>query len=160
MRNYVINGKDRGCFVVKKGEVCDIVIPIDSLAYVDMRRLHKMESKGDELMRTMRETTLDNGKNALKLYADILIDVRHPEPTHEPTPQESLAAAKELVAEAEVKEAEAEAAMESVRAAEAEAVEAAKELIAESEVVDVEVDGEEESKPVAKKKAPKKKSTQ
>lgn len=70
-----IKGKRKLCFLVKKGEVNDIVIPLDSLVGIDYKRLSEMESQGGDLMKTMRETTLSNGKNALVQYQTILITV-------------------------------------------------------------------------------------
>lgn len=78
-----IKGKKRLVYMVKRGTVNDVVIIADTLDYVDANRLNDMSNKGGELMKTMRDTTLDNGKNALKTYKDLLIVVPHPEPVGE-----------------------------------------------------------------------------
>jgi hypothetical protein len=72
MIERTINGKRKLCYLLKKGEKNDIVIPFDSLADVDVRRLHDMEAQGGELMRVMRDTKLDNGNNALLQYRDLI----------------------------------------------------------------------------------------
>lgn len=78
MKQYKINGKDRLCYVVTKGKAADIVIPYDNLAPVDNRRISEMESEGGELMRTMRETIIeDNGVNALVMYQNVFVEVKH-----------------------------------------------------------------------------------
>lgn len=71
MKEYMINGKKRICFLVKKGEANDIVVDFDSLSRIDQKRFFEMESHGGELMRVMRDTTLDNGVNALVMYKDL-----------------------------------------------------------------------------------------
>jgi hypothetical protein len=63
------------CFLVKKGEVNDIVITLDSLLGIDYTRLVDMEKQGGELMKVMRETTLPNGKNALIQYQSLMVTV-------------------------------------------------------------------------------------
>ncbi|MBT8449168.1 MAG: hypothetical protein KJO69_05735 [Gammaproteobacteria bacterium] len=49
---------------------------MDSLADIDIKRFHNMEAEGGELMRVMRDTTLDNGMNALKMYENLLRTVQ------------------------------------------------------------------------------------
>jgi len=78
MIHKTIGTKERLCFLVKKGEVSDIVIPADILSPIDYKRLHEMEAQGGEMMRVMRDTTLDNGLNALVTYQDLLIVVPNP----------------------------------------------------------------------------------
>jgi len=75
-----INGKKRLCFLVKKGEASDIVIPIEYLQKIDYKRLSEMEAQGGELMRTMRDTELDNGANALVTYQNLLVAVQNVNP--------------------------------------------------------------------------------
>jgi hypothetical protein len=75
MIEKTINGKRKLCYLLRKGEKNDIVIPFDSLADVDIRRFHDMEAQGGELMRVMRDTKLDNGNNALYQYQDLIISV-------------------------------------------------------------------------------------
>lgn len=78
MQEYTINGKKKICYVVKKGDVNDVVIAQESLQWVDMKRIEQMEAQGGELMRVMRDTVLDNGTNALSLYKDLLRVVPNP----------------------------------------------------------------------------------
>jgi hypothetical protein len=73
-----IGNKDRLCFLVKDGEVNRIVIPIDNLGPIDYQRISKLEAKGGELMRAMRDETLDNGINALVQYQHLLVTVPKP----------------------------------------------------------------------------------
>lgn len=75
MKEMKINGRNQLCFLVKRGEKKDVVIPIDSLVRVDYKRISEMEAQGGELMRVMRDTTLDNGVNALVMYKDLLVVV-------------------------------------------------------------------------------------
>jgi hypothetical protein len=80
MIERTINGKRKLCYLLKKGEMNDIVIPYDALADVDVRRMHDMEAQGGELMRVMRDTTLENGANALSQYQDLIITVQVDQP--------------------------------------------------------------------------------
>lgn len=75
MQEFVIKGQRKICFLVKKGTVKDIVIPVDGLAPIDYKRLYEMEKRGGELMRVMRDTTLDNGVNALVMYKDMFREI-------------------------------------------------------------------------------------
>ena len=89
-----IKNKKRLCFLLKNGEANKIVIPVDYLQPVDFSRLKEMESKGGELMRTMRDTTLSNGVNALDQYKDIICVVPNEEPAKEETKEEASPAPK------------------------------------------------------------------
>jgi len=73
MIEKLVNGKKKLCFLVKNGDVADIVIPVDSLIGTDYKRFQNMEAQGGEMMRVMRDTTLDNGLNALVTYQDLLV---------------------------------------------------------------------------------------
>ena len=78
-----IDGLKRYCFLVKRGEVNNIVIPLDALLHVDYKRLQEMEAQGGELMKALRDTKLDNGLNALMVYQHLFKVVpvkRKPEP--------------------------------------------------------------------------------
>lgn len=98
MQEFQIGNTKKLCFVVKKGEVKNIVVPYDSLADIDLKRFFDMEKQGGELMRVMRDTTLDNGVNALVMYADMLIDVDVPVKAK---PAETKQPAKEVKGEEE-----------------------------------------------------------
>lgn len=86
MQNVMINGKPELCFLIKDGEAAKIVIPVQSLAAVDYRRLTAIEAKGGEMMAQMRDTRLDNGMNALTQYQSLLVTVKKdaPKPKAEP----------------------------------------------------------------------------
>lgn len=71
-----VKGTMRLCFMVKQGEANDVVIPIDYLQGIDYKRISEIEAKGGELMKAMRETSLDNGRNALDQYKDLLCVVK------------------------------------------------------------------------------------
>jgi hypothetical protein len=75
MKEFMIKGKKKLCFVLKEGELNDIVVTYDSLAPIDLKRFYEMEGQGGDLMRVMRDTTLDNGVNALNMYEDLLVPV-------------------------------------------------------------------------------------
>lgn len=77
-----IEGKRKLCFLIRKGEKNYIVIPIDGMLSIDYKRISDMESQGGDLMRVMRDTTLDNGKNALSLYQDTfkVVPIKKPQP--------------------------------------------------------------------------------
>lgn len=62
------NSKRILSFLIKRGDKNLIVIPIEGLLPVDYRRLSDIEAQGGEMMRVMRDTILDNGKNALAMY--------------------------------------------------------------------------------------------
>lgn len=72
MKEFDIKGKRKLCFVVKSGALNDIVVPYESLATIDLKRFMDMEKQGGDLMRVMRDTTLDNGVNALIMYEGLL----------------------------------------------------------------------------------------
>ena len=81
MQEFQIGQHKKLCFVVKKHTTDsgkDIVVPYDNLADIDKKRFFDMEKQGGELMRVMRDTVLDNGVNALVMYADMLVEVALP----------------------------------------------------------------------------------
>jgi len=75
MQEFQIGTLKKLCFVVKKGTAKNIVVPYDNLADIDKKRFFEMEKQGGELMRVMRDTMLDNGVNALVMYADMLVEL-------------------------------------------------------------------------------------
>lgn len=75
MQEFQIGTLKKLCFVVKKGTAKNIVVPYDNLADIDKKRFFEMEKQGGELMRVMRDTMLDNGVNALVMYADMLVEI-------------------------------------------------------------------------------------
>lgn len=78
MQEFEVGKLRKLCFLVKKGtsdKGKNIVVPYDNLADIDRKRFFDMEKQGGELMRVMRDTTLDNGVNALVMYADMLVEV-------------------------------------------------------------------------------------
>ena len=81
MQEFQIGQTKKLCFLVKKHTTDvgkDIVVPYDNLADIDKKRFFDMEKQGGEMMRVMRDTTLDNGVNALVMYADMLVEVELP----------------------------------------------------------------------------------
>lgn len=64
-------------FVLKETEDSLVYIPVKSLALVDYQRLLKMEANGGELLKTMAKETLDNGRNALIQYDNIIQVLRY-----------------------------------------------------------------------------------
>ena len=67
-------GMPERCFVLKDDIAATIVIPFKKLMPVDYQRLKAIQAKGGEMLKAMRDETLENGRNALKQY-EPLIDV-------------------------------------------------------------------------------------
>ncbi len=76
MKEFKVKGKKRLCFLVAEGTENYIVISVESLADIDIRRLYAVEQKseksGVQMMRVMKNETLDNGMNCLLQYKDLL----------------------------------------------------------------------------------------
>ena len=87
MQEFEIGKLKKLCFVVKKGTAKNIVVPYDNLADIDKKRFFDMEKQGGELMRVMRDTMLDNGVNALVMYADMLVELDVPAPKKVTAPE-------------------------------------------------------------------------
>lgn len=91
MEKIRINGKMENVFVLKDSEEAMVYIPLSALQKVDYDRLVKMEEAGGEMLATLRKTKLDNGRNALAMYDDIIQvirkyptkNVRVPKPDHD-----------------------------------------------------------------------------
>lgn len=92
MQEFSINGRNQLCYLVSEGETAFVVIPVDSLASVDRRRLHALEAKGGEMMAVMRDTRLDNGVNALVQYQNLLVFVQKERPAPKPVKEVSAPA--------------------------------------------------------------------
>ena len=75
LREYDVKGKKQLSFVVKEGPANDVIIPLSYLQPVDYQRLVKMEEAGGELMKVLRDTKLDNGKEAIVQYQDLFVVV-------------------------------------------------------------------------------------
>ena len=75
LKEFTVKGKRQLSFVVKEGVAADIVIPLDYLQPIDYRRLVKMEEAGGELMKVMRDTKLDNGKDAIIQFQELFVTV-------------------------------------------------------------------------------------
>ena len=82
MIEVMINGKKEFCYLVRGGEVNNIVVPLNALSPLDQKRFAEMDSSGSDLMTTMRDTKLDNGTNALVLYQELFVTV----PVNKPKP--------------------------------------------------------------------------
>ena len=75
MRRLIINGRTKRVFVLNETDKRIVYIPIDALHRVDYERLKKIEEKNpDGMLEEMKDTKLDNGRNALVVY-DKLIQV-------------------------------------------------------------------------------------
>lgn len=72
MKDVRIDGKLQRVFVLKETEKRLVYIPVRSLMEVDYIRLIDMEKKGGDLLKVMTETKLDNGRNALVQYDNII----------------------------------------------------------------------------------------
>lgn len=87
MKEMAIDGRKRLVFVLKEDVGATIVIPIDVLSPVDYKRLKEAEAQGGEMLKTLRDTQLDNGRNALALYKN-LITVVYKQKQKAPSPLE------------------------------------------------------------------------
>jgi len=76
MRDLRIDGKLKRGFVLKETDERILFIPLTVLTRTDYNRLLEIEEKtgAGVMLNTMRDTKLDNGRNALALY-DALISV-------------------------------------------------------------------------------------
>lgn len=92
MKEYFVNNEQQLCFVVKEGDVNDIVLPMKYLAVTDYRRVIEMEEKGGELMKVMRETNLDNGNNALVQFQTLFVTFKNPKSVVTAASEEEAAA--------------------------------------------------------------------
>ena len=70
-----LNGKKEFAYLVKKGEVNNIVLPFNRLSLIDYKRIKAIAARSGEFMTNLRETTLDNGVNALVLYSGLFISI-------------------------------------------------------------------------------------
>lgn len=77
MKNIKIDGRTQRVFVLKETEDSLVYIPVKALFLVDYERFRDMEEKGGELLKTMMNTTLDNGRNALVQYDNIIQVLRY-----------------------------------------------------------------------------------
>jgi hypothetical protein len=75
MKRLSINGRSKKVFVLSETEHRIIYIPVSACHRVDYERLKKIEAKNpDNMLDELKETKLDNGRNALVVY-DKLIQV-------------------------------------------------------------------------------------
>ena len=72
MEDIRINNKLQRVFVLKKTDESVVYIALKSLTRVDYDRLLEIEAKGGEMLTQMRKEKLDNGRNALALYDDVI----------------------------------------------------------------------------------------
>jgi len=98
-----MDGRKRLVFVLKDDVAATIVIPVDVLSPVDYKRLKEMEAKGGELMKTMRDTKLDNGRNALELYKNLIVVTYKPGAKALQQKQEELPVMTSVQAESAIK---------------------------------------------------------
>lgn len=75
MRRLIINGRTKRVFVLNETDKRIVYIPVDALHRVDYERLKTIDEKNpDNMLEEMKDTKLDNGRNALVVY-DKLIQV-------------------------------------------------------------------------------------
>lgn len=74
MKKIITIGKKRAqAFVLKETEEAIVYIPLKSLHLEDYKRLLDMTNRTKiDLLTTMRDTRLDNGRNALVTYQNII----------------------------------------------------------------------------------------
>lgn len=72
MKDIRINGRNQRVFVLKETDERVVYIPVKALHHVDYIRLKDIEAKGGIMLDRMSETTLDNGRNALVQYDDLI----------------------------------------------------------------------------------------
>lgn len=72
MKDIRINGRTQRVFVLKETAERIVYIPVKALHHVDYIRLKDIAAKGGVMLDRMADTTLDNGRNALVQYDDII----------------------------------------------------------------------------------------
>lgn len=77
MKDVRIDNILQRVFVLKETEDSLVYIPVKSLFKYDYDVLCKMERDGGELLKVMSRTTLDNGRNALIQYDNIIQVMRY-----------------------------------------------------------------------------------
>lgn len=77
MKALRIDGRLTKVFVLKETEDSIVYIPLTHLGLIDYKRLIDIESQGGEMLTAMRKTTLDNGRNALQQYDDVIQVLRY-----------------------------------------------------------------------------------
>jgi len=72
MQDIRIDGRTHRVFVLTKSDKRIVYIPVKSLHRTDYDRLCQLEKQDGDLLKVMQKTKLDNGRNALELYDDII----------------------------------------------------------------------------------------
>lgn len=90
MIEMTLNGERKLVFVVNDGEAAMVVLPIEKLSKVDLKRIYAMDQKQEKLLDVMRETVLDNGANALGMYNGLFEVVPKEKPKKEEVPVQTL----------------------------------------------------------------------
>lgn len=72
MKDLRIDGRLQRVFVLQETESRVVYIPLKALNRVDYDRLVDIEKRGGDMLKEMSRTTLDNGRNALDLYDEII----------------------------------------------------------------------------------------
>ena len=96
MKVVRINGRNVKVFVLQETETALVYIPVNAIQRVDYNRLLEIEKRGGNMLNEMRKTKLDNGRNALTQY-DNIIQVMHFAPSKKdegvriPKPEDSMA---------------------------------------------------------------------
>lgn len=77
MKVVKIDGRSVKVFVLQENDESLAYIPVNAIAEVDYKRLTEIEKKGGEMLREMSRTTLDNGRNALVQYDNVIQIMRY-----------------------------------------------------------------------------------
>lgn len=72
MKVIKVNGSAVKVFVLIENDKRIVYIPVKALERVDYNQLVGIEEKGGDMLREMSNTVLENGKNALAFYEDII----------------------------------------------------------------------------------------
>ena len=74
MKDIKIDGKKQRVFILKEENNRAVYIPLNALNRVDYDRLVMVEKDAGEgkMLEYMKKMTLDNGRNALALYDDVI----------------------------------------------------------------------------------------
>lgn len=77
MKVINVDGRPAKVFVLKETKDSIVYIPVKALFRVDYERLLELEKQGGELLKTMQKTTLENGRNALVQYDNVIQVLRY-----------------------------------------------------------------------------------
>lgn len=81
MKVLKIDGRTAKVFVLKETEDSIVYIPVKSLFRVDYEILNDLESRGGELLKTLANEKLPNGRNGLVQYDNLIQVARYSDDT-------------------------------------------------------------------------------